>query len=194
MMNLRGSLVIAAGLMVLSSGSMARAEESATIAQKTAPAPAEPRHSLNLGIGTMWGAPSLSYEYLWHSSGLILEVSGLYDREEDGTEMAAGWAIGYRWHWSKRQDSGFLGIHTGYDYVSSPRTAEMMEAPLYDERTFYVVGNIGKRWNMGNRVNITARLGAGYASREMASDGFIDEVVSSIPFTVDGELSAGLMF
>lgn len=198
----------AASLLMLSSVSIAAADENVELAAAAAPAPAERKHSVNLGVGTTWGAPSISYEFLGAGGhGLVLEASGFYRFAEEGHSRGAGGAIGYRWHASRQQDSGFLGVHVGFDRGQSPilvTTNDMEETFQVNDQTFYVVGNFGKRWLLSTNFNITARLGAGYARRSLdVSDDdaeirdevfFLEQIIGLVPVTIDGELSVGYTF
>jgi hypothetical protein len=198
----------AASLLMLSSVSVAAADESVVQQREAAPAPAERKHSINLGVGTAWLDPSISYEYL--ASGghaLVLEANAFYDLAIGDDSMGAGAAIGYRWHTNGTQNSPFLGVHVGYDRGRSSITTEtngMSETSNLDHQTFYVVGNVGKRWLLRTNFNITARLGAGYAQRSLDTDSddaltrelvwTAEEFFDGVPVTVDGELSVGYTF
>lgn len=200
----------AASLLMLSTASIAAADESIVQEREAAPAKAERQHSINLGVGTTWGAPSISYEFLGAGGhGLVLEASGVYRVGDDGHSWGSGGAIGYRWHASGQQDSGFLGIHLGYDRGRSPATVVnltdgMVEKAQVDDQTFYVVGNFGKRWLLRTNFNVTARFGVGYAHRsydvqrddvQLEDEVFpFEEVIGAVPVTVDGELSVGYTF
>ncbi len=198
----------AASLLMLSSVSIAAADESVVQAREAARAPAARKHSVNLGVGTSWLDPSISYEYL--ASGghaLVLEANAFYDLNFGDDSMGAGAAIGYRWHTNGTQNSPFLGVHVGYDRGRSPVTSEtngMSETSNLDHQTFYVVGNVGKRWLLRTNFNITARLGAGYARRELDTNDddaltregvwTAEEFFDGMPVTIDGELSVGYTF
>jgi hypothetical protein len=194
----------AASLLMLTSASIAAADENVALSSEAT----ERQHSINLGVGTSWGSPSISYEFLGAGGhGLVLEASGFYRFGEDGDSRGVGGAIGYRWHASRQQDSGFLGVHVGYDRGRSPVTVttdEMTETYQVNDQTFYVVGNFGKRWLLRTNFNITARLGAGYAHRSLdVSDDdaeiregvfFMEQLIGLVPVTIDGELSVGYTF
>jgi hypothetical protein len=227
-MTSKRSLVAATtAVLMLSSNGAATAQESPTVEPEAAPARAERNHSINLGIGTLGGVPSISYEYMWtRGHGLVLEITGMYRPTLEDTEtgiggvvglvleasgvsrpsgesgsMGIGGAIGYRWRWRQRHDSGFLGVHVGYDIGES--VAENSSIDWVIHKTFYVVGNIGRRWLLRNDFNITARVGAGLAYRSIdnnyeadvvASVRFLDDLLDQFPVTVDGELSLGYTF
>ena len=201
--NTRLASAAAVSLLMLSGASIAAADENIALSQE-----AERKHSINLGVGTTWGAPSISYEFLGAGGhGLVLEANGFYSVGEDGHSHGAGAAIGYRWHASRQQDSGFLGIHAGFDRGQSPATVTtdgMEETYRVNDQTFYVVGNVGKRWLLRTNFNITARLGAGYAHRSLDVDDenaeireevfFVEQLIGLVPVTIDGELSVGYTF
>jgi hypothetical protein len=119
--------------------------------------------------------------------------------------MGASGSVGYRWHWRGCQDSGFLGLHAGFDRDRSPMRItvdELTEDAVIDMITFYLVGNIGKRWMLDDNTNITARIGGGLAVRLLETDaeeieplvGVANALLGLIPITVDGELSVGYTF
>jgi hypothetical protein len=161
---------------------------------------------VNLGLGTVWGSPSVTYEYLFAGGhGLLIGANAFYANYNIGTGMGAGGSIGYRWHWSERQDSGFLGLHAGFDRDKKPlriTVNDMTEDSMVDISTFYLVSNIGKRWLVSDSINITARIGGGLALRRLGANaedaeslvGFVEEVVGLFPVTIDGELSVGYTF
>lgn len=198
----------AASLLMLSTASFAAADENTAVQAQVAPAKAERQHSINLGVGTSWLEPSISYEYL--ASGghaLVLEANAFYDLQSGDDSMGAGAAIGYRWHTNGRQNSPFLGVHAGFDRGRSSITTTtngMSESSRLDHQTLYVVGNVGKRWLLRTNFNITARLGAGYARRSLETDSndavtrelvwAAEEIFQGVPVTVDGELSVGYTF
>lgn len=219
-MTSKRSLVAAATtVLMLSISGPATAQESPA----AEPARAERKHSINLGIGALGGVPSLAYEYMWTRSrglvleitgmyrptlkdaetgiggvvGLVLDASGAYQQYGDEPSMGIGGAIGYRWH----HDAGFLGVHVGYDFGES--LVEKTSITYEFHKTFYVVGNVGKRWLLRNGFNITARVGAGLAHRsignsqdaeDIVSVRFLDDLLDQYPVTVDGELSLGYAF
>lgn len=195
----------ALSLLVLSSAGVAFADQPVTLVT-AAPDAIEHPHSVNLGIGTLWGSPSVTYQHLFRGGhGLLIGANAFYASHEIGTGMGAGGSVGYRWHWSERQDSGFLGLHAGFDRDRSPMRItinEMTEDALVHISTFYLVGNVGKRWLLGDRINITARIGGGLALRRLSTDaddaeplvGVMQGLLGLVPITVDGELSVGYTF
>lgn len=206
MTNTRILTALTASLLVLSSAGAASAQEPAAQESIARPVHVEPSHSVNLGLGTVWGSPSVTYEHLFAGGhGLLIGANAFYARYDIGTGMGAGGSIGYRWHWSKRQDSGFLGVHAGFDRDKRPlriTVNDMTEDSLVDVSTFYLVSNIGKRWLVSDSINITARIGSGLALRRLGANaenaeslvGFAEEVIGLFPVTLDGELSVGYTF
>jgi hypothetical protein len=190
--------------LVLSSLSTAMAEEQSVLEQEATPVRAEPKHAVNLSVGALWAAPRVAYEYLWNGShGFVLEAGGFYWPFLD--MQGAGAAVGYRWHWRGQQDSGFLGLLAGYDVNQGSSTVTMdgmEESTPVNYETFYVVGNIGKRWMLPANLNVTARLGAGYAQRRVDvrddsrddDEADLDTIFGLVPWTLDAELSLGYTF
>jgi hypothetical protein len=206
MTNIRNFAAIATSLLVLSSAGAAFAQQQDAPQSITLPWHNEPKNSINLGLGTVWGSPSLSYEHLFAGGhGLVIGANGFFARHDIGNAMGAGGSIGYRYHWHERQDSVLFGIHAGFDRDQTPMRItenEMTTDTVVDMTTFYLVGNLGKRWVLGDNINITARIGGGLALRRLDSDaedydplvGFVHGMIESVPVTLDGELSVGYMF
>ena len=71
-------------------------------------------------------------------------------------------------------------------------------------RTIAVTGNIGKRWQLDNGLNVTARIGAGWASRTASTESSdptaqkaaqdVEDLLAFLPVAFDGELSLGYSF
>jgi hypothetical protein len=189
--------------LMLSSLSTAMAEEGSVLEQEATAVRAEPKHAVNLSVGALWAAPRVAYEYLWNGShGFVLEAGGFYWPFLD--MKGGGAAVGYRWHWRGQQESGFLGLLAGYDVNQGTATVTidgMEESTHVNYETLYVVGNIGKRWMLPSNLNVTARLGAGYARRRadvrddsLADEVVLDEIFGLVPWTLDAELSLGYTF
>ncbi|HVX97236.1 MAG TPA: hypothetical protein VHK47_20130 [Polyangia bacterium] len=167
-------------------------------------------------LGVIFGAYSLNYEHLSggthgfvvegsfaHTSGSSTEGSSAVS----STSKSYDAAIGYRWHWSGRQDSGFLGLMAGYGVgsgsavVSSNGTSQSFDLTLKAPR---VVANIGKRWQWDGGFNITFRIGAGWAKYTVSTSSTdpdaqeavngLQHVLTLIPIALDGELSIGYSF
>jgi hypothetical protein len=180
-------------------------------------APPPPENSINGSpLGVIFGSYSLNYERLSGGThGLVVEGSFAHTSgtsTESGDAVASsstsyGGAVGYRWHWMGRQDSGFLGLMAGYDVgsgsgtVSSGGTSKSFDLTVKAPR---VVGNIGKRWQWDNGLNITFRIGAGWAKYTVTSSSTdpqaqdavkgLQDLLALIPIAFDGELSIGYSF
>lgn len=228
MRNQRSFVATVAAVLMLSGIGAATAGESPAIEPGAAPAREERHHSLNLGLEGLAGAPSLIYEYLWADGralvieahfvsrpeldgatavgfggvvGLVLDAAGRSESYGQGA-VGLGAAIGYRRHWRQRQDSPFFGVHAGYDLGES--VADRTDVVLVGHQSFYVAGNIGRRWLVSDGVNITARIGAGLIYRvyfedfgepeDIAPVRYLDDLLDQLPITVDGELSVGYTF
>lgn len=73
-----------------------------------------------------------------------------------------------------------------------------------DYTSFGAVANIGRRWMLTDSLNITGRLGAGFAERSYSTDSDLpgadeavtltEDLVSFFPVTLDGEVSLGWTF
>lgn len=193
--------------------SVAVAQPAATPSEGAAPeltASAAPRvHSINLSpLGLVAGSLALNYEYLHQGRhGLIVEAALARSSNDDAEQLQGGVGVGYRWHWSGQQDSGFLGVMahqsmgTGEVTVSSGN--QEMSYPMQIRSTM-VTGNVGKRWMLGDAVNITARFGLGWGHhRATAEDDTaaardaeetMNALLTLLPIGIDGELSVGYAF
>jgi hypothetical protein len=203
--DIRRFAAVATSLRVLASAGAASAQEHVAHESAATPVRVEPRHSINLGVGMAWAAPSITYEHLFPGGhGLLIGANAFYSLLVDDA-MGAGGSVGYRWHWNGRQDSGFLGLHAGFDRDLSPvriTIDEMTEERSVNISTFYLVANIGKRWLVRDNINVTARIGSGVALRYFDTDaddiepvvGVMQDIIGNFPMTVDGELSVGYTF
>jgi hypothetical protein len=180
-------------------------------------APPPKENSINISpLGVVFGGYSLNYEHLWDGMhGVVVEgefshASGTSTESSNSVSASStsyGGAAGYRWHWSGRQDSGFLGLMAGYDVgtgsgtVTRGGTAKSIDLTLKASR---FVANIGKRWQWDSGFNITFRIGAGWAKYEVSSNSSdpqaqdavkgLQNVLTLIPIAFDGELSIGYSF
>ncbi len=167
-------------------------------------------HSVNASpLGLLLGYYSLNYEYLIDGRHGFL-VEGTYASYDVDNESVGsyGAGIGYRWHWSGGQDSGFLGVSAGFGVGSSLiRTdvlSDMSESHNIDIRSLYLTGNIGRRWAWDSGFNITLRVGAGYGDYEASTDSMspeaqqqaadLQEQLAPLKVAFDGELSLGYTF
>jgi hypothetical protein len=182
-----------------------------------APPPPPRENSINGSpLGVFFGNYSLNYERLVNGThGFMIEgnfshSSGTSTVNGDSTSSKSqeyGGGVGYRWHWRGQQDSGFLGLMAGYSVgtgsstVTSGGVADTIDLKI---KAPWVVANIGKRWQWDNGLNITFRIGAGWAkytvsttsqdpSAQDAVKG-LQDLLTLIPIALDGELSLGYTF
>ena len=188
------------------------------------------QHSVNVGtLGLLLGSYSSNYEMLYKGThGLVAElnylnIESLISSTQVLNDLAQqylgvstllghynlGTSIGYRWHWSQKQQSGFLGVNVAYEYGVSDMEIVQEKVQIshnYLEATL----NVGKRWMWDFGLNITLRLGAGVgtyfftvnqsddannnqqALKELENT--LTETFLSLPIALDGELSIGYCF
>ncbi len=172
----------------------------------TKPAPVERQHSVNGNpMGFLFGSYGVTYEYLSGGNGLLVEGGFAHSGGDSASATSYGGAVGYRWHWRGRQNSGFLGVNAGFyagtATASSGDGSEMTDLTI---RSLQLVMNIGKRWQFDNGLNITARIGGGKAKRWVSTDSTdpdaqqavedVQDLLDFIPIALDGELSLGYSF
>ena len=175
----------------------------------TKQAPTEKQNSINVSpIGLVFGSYSLNYERLVNRHhGFIVE--GDYARlSDDESEQATfGGNIGYRYHWSGGQDSGFVGLNVGYAQgtgEASTTTNDVTKTFDVDSTVTRVTANVGRRWAWNSGFNITLRVGAGYGDYTITTQSAdpealdaaknIDDLLTVFPVAIDGELSVGWAF
>ena len=168
----------------------------------------EPVNSININpLGAVGLNYALTYERLFAGShGLVVEGIAAFSNGDDGDAKQFGGAVGYRWHWRGRQNSGFLGVMFSQGFgtgevVYSNGTTEMRHG--MNVRSTTVTANIGKRWLFGP-VNVTIRGGLGYGKyvasakedTQEAKDAeeLMNDILAFLPIAVDGELSIGYTF
>lgn len=174
------------------------------------PAPAEKDDSINVSpLGLLFGNVNLTYEKLFHGThGLIAEIGFGRNSGEMGDEAHGAAAIGYRWHWRGRQNSGFLGVTLTQAFgagemVYDPDTAGERRYEM-NTRSTMLTANVGKRWMLGDDFNITLRFGLGWghhvataeedtAEAKMAEED-MNDLLSLLPVGAEGELSVGYNF
>ncbi len=174
--------------------------------------PRERRNSINLDpLGAVFGAYEVNVEHLRGSHGLLVE--GAYASQGDGEARATavGGGLGWRWHWRGRQNSGFVGVMTGFYMGTGDVTvitvmgdSTTMEHFDIATKELALTANIGKRWQFDMGLNITLRLGVGYAKRWFSTDSTdpdaqdavesVEDLMSFLPIAADGELSVGYSF
>lgn len=154
-----------------------------------------------------FGYMSLGYERLLDPHhGFLVEARLRMDSDrKEGTESTNyGGSLGYRYHWSGGQDSGFVGLNvrtlrgTGEATVTTHGEERTLTADTY---SIAVLPNVGRRWAWDFGLNVTARLGVGYERWTVATDRADDdavaplkELLAPLPIAFDGELSAGWSF
>ncbi len=174
--------------------------------------PRERRNSINLNpLGVIFGSYEVNVEHLRGSHGLVIEGAFASQGNGEARAIAAGGGLGWRWHWRGRQNSGFLGVMTNFymgtgDVTVITVTGDSTTTEHFDVATkeLALTANIGKRWQLDMGVNITLRLGAGYAKRWFSTDSTdpdaqdaveaVDDLMSLLPVAIDGELSLGYSF
>ena len=165
-------------------------------------------NSVNLSpLGVLVGAYTLNYERLFGGHGLLVEGSFSSQSNDEANSAGLGFALGYRWHWNGTQNSWFLGANTGFSVGTGD--AEIVNNGMttkfeVDTGVFFVVANIGKRWAWDNGLNVTIRAGAGYGAYDVSTESkdpdavkaveLVDDLLTTIPVAIDGELSIGLSF
>jgi len=184
----------------------AAAAPSAAPIAVTKPAPVERVHSVNGNpMGFLFGSYGLTYEHLSGSNGILVEGGFSHSSSGDTSATAYGGAVGYRWHWRGRQNSGFLGINAGF-YAGTAAASSEDGSVMTDMtiRTAQLVMNVGKRWQFDSGLNITARIGGGKAKRWVSTESTdpdaqqavadVQDMLDFIPIALDGELSLGYSF
>jgi hypothetical protein len=181
------------------------------------PPPPPRENSINGSpLGILVGNYSLNYERLVNGThGFLIEgvLSHVTGTATSGTEMFSnksttyGGGAGYRWHWSGQQNSGFLGLMAGYTVGTGSSTLTSGGTVSSFDMTVkapWVVANIGKRWQWDSGINITFRIGGGWARYTVSTtstDPQAQDAVNSLndllkffPIAIDGELSLGYSF
>jgi hypothetical protein len=178
--------------------------------QSTGPAPLERTNSINANpLAIIWGDYGGNYEHLFGGRhGLLVEAAFSSGGNDEASYTSYGGALGYRFHWSGSQDSGFLGLNVGFGVGTGASTvANSAGQPMtYDLsiRTLYATMDVGKRWQFDSGLNVTFRLGAGRALRTVSTTSNapdaqkaaqdLQDVLAWLPVTLDGELSLGYSF
>jgi hypothetical protein len=175
------------------------------------PAP-EKANSINVdAFGLLFKDLSLTYEHLWSGThGLILEAGYGQSNGEKGDSSYGLLAVGYRWHWSHRQNSGFLGVTYSQRYGSGYVETQVNDEPVeHHDMTVHsemLTANIGKRWTLGSEENwnITLRFGLGWGNHTATAkedtmdakeaEKEMNEILELVPIGWEGELSVGYNF
>jgi len=192
------NLLLAAIMLV---PSLAAAQPAPPLAVEKA---AEPTNSINVSpLGLVFGNYALTYEHLFAGQhGVIVEGIASRSANDDSSQLQFGGAVGYRWHWRGRQNSGFLGVMLAQGVGNGEVDLNGMKHDM-TVRSTTITGNIGKRWMIGP-ANITLRLGLGYGhytveakeDSQEAKDAekTLNDLLAFLPVGFDGELSAGFVF
>ena len=165
--------------------------------------------SINVSpFGLLFGNLYVTYERFNKGHGLIVDVGFGRTANDSGDESHGALGVGYRWHWRGRQNSGFLGVmlHQTYGHGEMTYNPGAADEMSYDMtvRSTMLTGNIGKRWMLGDSLNITLRLGLGLGHHVASAEADTEEareaeedmnaLLSLLPIGFDGELSLGYNF
>ncbi len=144
-----------------------------TFADETNTTNVDPRKNA-IGLGpsiSLVQGMSLSYErMLGEEHALNLSARHGFQSIADAIFMwKAGLMVGYRWHWSGGQDSGFVGVDLGAFTGEGTRFVLDDNSPdpgVAEVSTYQValIGSVGRRFAWDNGFNITLRVGAGVAA------------------------------
>jgi hypothetical protein len=198
------SKIILASLVLAPAVALAQPAEPAAITASTAPA--ERVHSINLDpMGVVVGAYNANYEYLAGHHGLIAEGGFYSGGDADSHVTTYGAALGYRLHWRGRQNSGFIGAMLGFSGGSAVAASDDMSSTFdISVKEASATINVGKRWQLDMGLNVTFRIGAGYAKRWFSTTSMdpdaqqavetVEDIMAFLPVAFDGELSLGYSF
>lgn len=193
---------------ILVAAALPRLAVAETVSPVAATGRAERTDSVNI---SPLGGYTLNYEHLFRAKhGLLIEGNYLDYTGDDYAETSGAILLGYRWHWSAEQNSGFLGVNAsfeqGNEIIKSTKDGGMVVTTNIDVRSITLTGNVGRRWAWNNGLNLTFRVGAGLGYHDVNVDYESDDPfeklgtelivtwVRSLPFAVDGELSLGYAF
>lgn len=170
-------------------------------------------NSVNLSpLGIAIGSYALNYEHMFDGGhGVLAEGLLSISSDDDASSTAYGGGVGYRWHWNGTQNSWFTGVNLSYLVGNGDATVERTSNGMTTREKFDVsltefaaTANIGRRWAFDFGLNITFRVGAGYANRDVSTDSddplaqdavqLMDDLLNFIPVALDGELSVGWVF
>lgn len=209
-MRISFSAGLLAALTLSSSFAFAQAADPPAAA---APAKKEGTNSINLNpISLLIGTYGVGYEHLFdRTHGLLVEPAVSYQKDDNSKSTGYGGVVGYRWHWSHSQNSGFLGVNAGAYFGSGEATVTTSSGGVTNKQTFTVdtrsitvTGNVGRRFAWDNGFNITLRIGAGYGNYNVSTDSkdpnakaaveLVDALLKIFPIALDGEASLGFIF
>lgn len=162
-------------------------------------------HALNINmVKVAIGQYSGGYEYFSDGHGYLLE--GSYDKFDLGFGVDVTYvsgAAGYRRYWRGKQDSVFIGAMAGYSRAIGGRDLLGYNIQLLTT-SLSVIGHVGKRWVFDSGLNVTTRVGAGYAHRTFRVEidaWYLQPLLDAfaradnfLPLAVDAEVSVGFAF
>ena len=203
---LRASLFLSAGLLVSSPAIAQDAPGSAPAIQK--PAAAAQENSINVSpLGLLFGSYTLNYERLVGGYHGFLVEAGFANLSNDASSSSSfGGTVGYRFHWSGEQNSGFVGVNLGHERGTGDATLTTGSRKKFnvDSSVTKVTANVGRRWAWNSGFNITLRIGAGWGNYDITTDSqdpdaqeaveLVDDLLTLLPVALDGELSIGYAF
>lgn len=203
MVPMRLTVLVLATMVGVAAPAMAGAAEPA------APAgPAASRlgpNSVNLNpLGVLFGSYSLNFEHLFNGyHGLLVEGSLSRSADDNSSSTTMGGGVGYRYHWSGSQDSGFVGAMAGYSGGSAVTSVNGQSFDLSVSAASFTL-NIGRRFAWDSGFNLTLRFGVGRAMYDVTSTStdkdvqeairLTDDLLNALPVALDGELSIGWVF
>ena len=198
---MKKGLMIGLGAAALYSGQALAQDEAKQPAMDGPPGV----NSVNINpLGALFGSYSVNYERLFdRQHGLLVEGVFSSTSNDDSEASAGGLLLGYRWHWSKSQDSGFLGANTSYQAGSGEGTVNGEKFEVSVTQLDFTL-NVGRRWAWDGGFNVTFRFGVGRAVRTFDTTSndpdaqravqLVEDAYEILPVSLDGELSIGWVF
>ena len=152
------------------------------------------------------GDYAINVEHVRGRHGAMIEASGIHVHGDPTHTTLIGGGVGYRFH---LEGGAFFGAIAGtkrgfakyyYDH----------EADNHDDHWRYevqqrsLIPHLGYRWEVGERLRISARLGVGWAQHAVSTDvtaegidaatTLLEDRLQFSPVKIDSELSAGFRF
>lgn len=167
------------------------------------------KNSVNVSpLGLLVGSYGVNYERLLDGHhGLLVEGNFASSSSSNASNSSFGGTLGYRYHWSGGQDSGFVGLNLSYSSGSSEAvvtTDDGMTSFDLDTTATTITANVGRRWAWDSGLNVTLRFGLGKGDYDVSTDSedpdaqeaveLVDDLLEFLPLAVDGELSVGYAF
>ncbi|MEE2643391.1 MAG: hypothetical protein VYD19_00530 [Myxococcota bacterium] len=182
--------------------SAAHAEEEVTLEENAIEA-SRPKSINFQPFPALAGSLSLNYAQLLDGyHGFLIEgalvnstIEPTDPEEPKITTKGFDLLVGYRYHWSGGQNSGFWGVSAGHSRGTSSR--DNGSNISYKNTTLTL--NLGRRWAWENGFNITFRAGLGFGDYNFKSDGDTEEqlgiaALNELPIGLEGEFSLGYCF